>query len=65
MLSLVIASSILALILLSAAVAELFCRWVIEVFGKRAASRPAPSPTSFEPEDRFGLLSEPNSYRVR
>jgi len=63
MLSIVIASSILALILLTAAVAELFCRWVIEVFGKRAANRPAP--TSFEADDRFGVLAESNPLQMR
>ncbi|HMB04796.1 MAG TPA: hypothetical protein VKP69_13780 [Isosphaeraceae bacterium] len=63
MLRLVIASSILALSLLAAAIAELFFRWIIEVVGKRAASRPMPS--QYEADNRLGLLGEPNQFQAR
>jgi hypothetical protein len=64
MLWLVIASSILALSVLAAAIAELFFRWIIEeVVGKRAASRPMPS--QYEADNRLGLLGEPGQFQAR
>jgi hypothetical protein len=63
MLPLVIASSILALILLAAATVELVCRWAIEAVGKRAASRPEPS--QHQTDNRLGLLGEPNQFQAR
>ena len=63
MLSLVIASSILALILLAAATVELFCRWAMEAFGKRAASRPVTR--QYETDNRLELLGEPNQLQSR
>jgi hypothetical protein len=56
MLSIVVASSILALILLSAAIVEQVGRWAVEIFGRRTVRQPGPA--SFEAEDRFGLLAK-------
>jgi hypothetical protein len=58
MLSLVIASMILALIFLAAAVVELVGRWFITHIAKRRVRRD--SSAAFKAEDSFGLLAEPN-----
>jgi hypothetical protein len=63
MLSLVIATSILALILLAAAIVELACRWAMSLVRKLAARRAAS--TSFEADERFGRLAEPNQFQAQ
>ncbi len=64
MLPLVIASLILALILLAAATVELVCRWAIGVSDKRAASRPVPI-RQYEADNPLGILGEPNQFQAR
>jgi hypothetical protein len=58
MLSLVIASSILALIFLAAAVVEQVCRWFLTHNARRRIRQEASA--AFKAEHGFGLLAEPN-----